>query len=83
MAAGCSFIAGIFLMISNIQGERVPDGHPLDPWWMVWVLLVIVPISFGFVALETWPWEWEEKKEEEEEPASKLYTGRSRHLLRP
>lgn len=80
-AAGCSFLAGFFLFISNVQGSRVPDGCPIESWWLVWGLFLLVPALAGSAASELWPLEQEET---EEKPVSrKIYVGRSRHLLRP
>jgi hypothetical protein len=49
-AAICSFSFGAVLMLTNIQASRVPDGHPLDPWWLVWGLLLVVPATTGTFA---------------------------------
>jgi len=46
----CSFSFGIVLSISNAQGSKVPDGNPLDPWWLVWGLLLVIPAITGIGA---------------------------------
>jgi hypothetical protein len=55
LASGFSFMAGFLLLISNIQGQRMPDGHPLDPWWLVWGLTFVVPALATFLAVALWP----------------------------
>jgi hypothetical protein len=69
IAAGYSVLAGFFLLISNIQGRRVPDGHPLDPEWLVWGLLVVVPGLAGLLAMIIWPEDQGQKKD------GRLYKG--------
>jgi len=50
-----SVIAGFFILVSNIQGSRVYDGHPLDPWWLVVLLLVVIPIIAGAISISLYP----------------------------
>ncbi len=77
VAAFNLFATGIVFLISNIQGQRIPDGYPLDPEWLVWGLLVVAPILIGFLAIMIWP------EEEKEEEAYSLYVGKSKKLLHP
>lgn len=46
----CSCSFGFVLMMTNFQALRVPDGHPLDPWWLVWGLFLIIPTITGIFA---------------------------------
>ena len=55
LVAFYSAITGTVLLISNIQGLRVPDGHPLDPWSLVISLLVVVPIIAGTISISLYP----------------------------
>ena len=50
-----SAITGVVLLISNIQGQRVPDGHPLDPWWLIVLLLIVIPSITGPSAIMLYP----------------------------
>ena len=54
LSAFYSFVFGYFLLISNIQGKRVPDGHPLDPWWIVITFLVILPVILTALSIKVW-----------------------------
>lgn len=51
---GYAALGWIFLLISNVQGKRIPDGNPLDPWWMVWGLFFIAVVSAA-AAIAIWP----------------------------
>ena len=75
--AGLSFVSGLILAASNIQGRRVPDGYPLDPWWLELGLLTVVPLVAIYLAVAIWP------EENPVLPEKKFYQGESKHLLLP
>jgi hypothetical protein len=80
--ASWSFTVGFFLLISNIQGSRVPDGHPLDPAWLVWGLLIVVPATLTLLAVGIWPKERKNKtiKFSDQRP-KRCYQGKGNLLL--
>ena len=53
--ASCSILTGYILVISNTQSQKVPDGYPLSPEWLIWILLTLVPAVFIFLAVAVWP----------------------------
>ena len=54
IVGGYAVLGWLFLLISNIQGKIVPDGNPLDPWWLVWGLLLL-SLAATAVAITIWP----------------------------
>ena len=54
MGATLFFLGWLSLLISNIQGQRMPDGYPLDPWWLILGLLLATGI-LTFLAIAIWP----------------------------
>ncbi len=82
-----SFVNGIFLMISNIQALRKPDGYPLDPLWLIYGLAFLIPMAslllIGLIETVCPEKEKEEEKEEEDlRLIFPLYRGKSKDSLK-
>ena len=54
----CGFLSflvlGFFISVSNIQGQKVSDGYPLDPWILVATCFAIAATCL-FIAIGIWP----------------------------
>ncbi len=48
------FLAGVVLSISNYQRQLIPDSHPLDPGWLIWLFFGASVVTL-FLAKAIWP----------------------------
>jgi hypothetical protein len=53
--ASCSFIWGLILQISNVQGMAKPDGYPITSNWIIGLFFFIIPTASIFLIGIMWP----------------------------